>query len=707
MLKFVALHLRNVLFFKKVSVRLDQHPLTFILGRNWNAGGSTNAAGKSLLFSQIPELLFGSPIVGVKKDRLQNGTVALDLVRDDVRYRIIRTLTKSKEKLQILREDKDMEFRELAEARKFIVENLLGCSSEEFETRIYLDVQVPHPLIRGDTAQRKKFFTEFFRLNTHEGMLSLIRHEMRLAQQAKDQIIAYKETYTDLKKKLSTYPKTSVEMIQSKEQELKELASTVEKLRSVTAWEERIAEMSGSDKYRARSLIKPFTHARLKEKISQLEAKVERYEQQAESLEEYKAAKAFALSLKKQLNEARSILKDDIPVVNPQLKEKVISRVERLGSRLFEINQQLTGISKEIAALDKEDAPKICDKCGQPWPHKREENVDKKRARLKLEIKELKEQHRELEISLEKRTKKRDSLIRKEEARFQQEKLVTNLTTKWEQAKASVVSAQGKIQEEDMVDEDSIRDTRKFLATLTNNRSAIKALMEYEALPEKLKAKARKLDSYVASHLKAVEELAAMKHHSQERSSLKEQLTQLRDKIEKAERVAADADSLTLLAQAYSKKGMPTLMIKTICSRLEDVVNKYASYIFPEDYSFHFQLDTQFSITVTRKYQGKEVTSDVRKLSGAESRLFSILLLIGLLTFIPDSRRTNLLILDEPDASMGQETVELLLGFLKVLNKIVPNIVVITPRNYDPGEEAHLLTVVKKGTESKLVAGRA
>lgn len=706
MLQFVALHLRNVLFFKKVSVRLDENPLTFILGRNWNAGGSTNAAGKSLLFSQIPELLFGSPIVGVKKDRLQNGVVALDLIRDDVKYRIVRTLKKSKEKLQVLREGKDLEFRELAEARKFITESLLGCSSEEFETRIYLDVQVPHPLIRGDTAQRKKFFTEFFRLNTHEGMLSLIRHEMRLAQQAKDQITAHKESYDDLKKRWSIYPAVSAEDIANREKELQRLSNKIDSLRTVAALEDRISELTTSEQNRARKLVKPFTPEQLTREIKQLEAKIKAYEEQAEILAEYKTTEALVASLETQVDEAKNA-EENLPSFDPADKEKLLVRIEKLSGRRFEVNRQLTRMNRELAQLKEAlDVPKVCDKCGQPWPHKKEEGSAAKRKRLRFELEELRAEHDDLEAKLEKRSKKRDSLIRKEEARAQHDQTITRLLNRLKAAKKDLKTYGSKIDSEKAPDEDEVQQVRKFLTTLTNHKTSLIALMEYETLAPSLRREATRISERTAEHLKAVEELASMKHYRRERRSLRNQLQQVQDRIDTAERVAADADSLALLAQAYSKKGVPTLMIKTICSRLEDVINKYAAYVFPEDYSFHFQLDTQFSITVTRKYQGKELTSDVRKLSGAESKLFSILLLVGLLTFIPESRRTNLLILDEPDASMGQETVDLLLDFLKVLNKIVPNIIVITPRNYDPGEDAHIMTVVKKGTESKLVAGR-
>lgn len=696
MIRFVALHLRNVLFFKNVSVRLDQQPLTFILGRNWNAGGSTNAAGKSLLFSQIPELLFGEPIVGVKKDRLQNGIVALDLIKDDVPYRIVRTLTKGKEKLKVLRDNKDLEFREIAEARKFVVENLLGCSSEEFETRVYLDVQVPHPLIRGDTAARKRFFTEFFRLNTHEGMLSLIKHEMRQAADAKAQIMAFTESAEATSRQLAEYEQVTEEEIQEHEQKLIGLSDTIEKLRSIAALKERSDSLSSPVVNTARKLVKPFTPDQLQTTVRRLEKKVEAYEEQEAQYEEHAELQVEVKTLKVQLTK----LQEQSPSpVDEDRKNKIAARVRKHSDQVRSLRQQIEESEERLSSAHK--TPKVCSTCGQPWPHKEHGKVDS--AKIKADLKSLKaeyresvDRHSELEAKME-TLNKRDwafkahaSSLEKAESSYEKKRRALRNVTKVEAP-----------------DKDTVNRTREFLSRLENNKAGLKALMKYELLPDTERSRVSNLDKLIAKHLKMVEKLASLKHVAEERAKLEKILKQVHARIAVLEKTAADAENLQLLAQAYSKKGMPTLMIKTICSRLEDVINKYASYVFPEDYSFSFQLDTQFSITVTRKYQGKEVTSDVRKLSGAESKLFSILLLIGLLTFIPESRRTNLLILDEPDASMGQETVDLLLQFLKVLNKIVPNIIVITPRNYDPGEEANIMTVVKKGTESKLVEGRA
>ena len=149
------------------------------------------------------------------------------------------------------------------------------------------------------------------------------------------------------------------------------------------------------------------------------------------------------------------------------------------------------------------------------------------------------------------------------------------------------------------------------------------------------------------------------------------------------------------------------ILIKSLCSSLEQQVNKYSKLILPEDYTFTFELDTNFSILVTRIHNSKAETSDVRKLSGAERKLFSLVLLISLLTFIPKSKRTNLLVLDEPTAAMGEDNKASLIRFLPVLQSIIPNIVVITPLDKQDYAVINpkVWTVQKRGLQSRIVEG--
>lgn len=701
MTRFKAIHLRNVLFYKKASIRLDKNPLTFIYGRNWNSSGSTNAAGKSLLFSQIPELIFGEPIIGVKRDRLRNGSVALDLESKGVNYRVVRVLKNGKETMRVLREGEDMVFRELVEARKF-VQKLVGCNSpEEFESRIYIDVQAAHPLIRGDTAARKRFFTEFFRLNMHDGMLAIVRQEMRLAADAVARREVLAANLQEERSRLAAYEKVLDEDVAKHESRAKLLSSTIDDLRSVASLYDRVRHLDEAMVSKARKMVgKPFTAARLKEVMSAYSDQLQEREDQLDRYEQYRDA----ASRLKVLREEIQALEADAPSDEDKAK---ITKLTALVERIAELEKQQRDLSAEIGKVEDEiDSievpPKTCSKCGQPWPHKHDAkaNVERK-ANLRIAFKDLTEQARVLSHKLkdlrEKKNRVEGLAIRTDEYARRFDKL----RSQYRKAKET---AGEKVEEPDREGTKALRSQLRFLQ---EHRESIHDLIKYQSLSESDRKEAERLDELVSKHLRLVEKLAQMRHHKEERTLIKRRIVQIKQQIQEADKRTEDVENLKILAQAYSKKGVPNLMIRAICARLEEVVNKYASFLFSEDYSFSFQLDTQFVISVTRQYQGSTITSDVRKLSGAETRLFSILLLLGLLTFVPKARRTNLLVLDEPDASMGDENIELLMRFLAVLNKVIPNIVVITPKKYDIPENAVVYTVVKKGTESRLVNGSA
>jgi DNA repair exonuclease SbcCD ATPase subunit len=99
-------------------------------------------------------------------------------------------------------------------------------------------------------------------------------------------------------------------------------------------------------------------------------------------------------------------------------------------------------------------------------------------------------------------------------------------------------------------------------------------------------------------------------------------------------------------------------------------------------------------------------SSDVRYFSGAESRLFAIVFLLAILPMIPDSRRTNILILDEPTANMDDAALEIFRDvLLPQLQKIVPSVIVVSPNPEIVPQHAPVFTVLKKNGKSKLLKG--
>jgi DNA repair exonuclease SbcCD ATPase subunit len=132
------------------------------------------------------------------------------------------------------------------------------------------------------------------------------------------------------------------------------------------------------------------------------------------------------------------------------------------------------------------------------------------------------------------------------------------------------------------------------------------------------------------------------------------------------------------LSEAYGPRGIRVAAIKNLAQLYCNNLNRYASLVFRERYIFSIQIQNrEFQLLVHR---AKKHLSDVRYLSGAESRLFSLLSLLALLPLLPDNLRSNICILDEMEANLSRSSRELFVReFLPVLQKMVPNIFIITP----------------------------
>jgi DNA repair exonuclease SbcCD ATPase subunit len=193
----------------------------------------------------------------------------------------------------------------------------------------------------------------------------------------------------------------------------------------------------------------------------------------------------------------------------------------------------------------------------------------------------------------------------------------------------------------------------------------------------------------------------ALRERLQERKALRAKIADIEAQLD-------DIDALDVLDKAFSSStGVKQMVINTICRSLEAQVNKYAKFLFPEDYLFEFDLATQFNITCTRTLGDTQLVSDVRRLSGAEAGLFNLVLALSLMSFLPPAKRCSVLVLDELNANFGPDVNQSFIRFLSVLNKVIPHIIVITPKSEDNyGEDVRYFTVVKRHNASTIVSGR-
>jgi len=192
------------------------------------------------------------------------------------------------------------------------------------------------------------------------------------------------------------------------------------------------------------------------------------------------------------------------------------------------------------------------------------------------------------------------------------------------------------------------------------------------------------------------EDLAKAYSESQHYQRVKEEVTQIQDKLAQFSAQLQDREALDALMEATSKTGIRIPILQHIAEILSTNMNNRAYLLFPEKTRFKMVV-TEGSLDILVKRSSGAVCS-VRNLSGAQKRMFVLLFLIARLPLIPRSKRSNLLILDEPTANLDPISQELFIQFLPVLNTVIPSIIVITPTTEEYNASREYVIVKSKGT---------
>jgi len=723
-LVFHSITLIDFPFFKKQTFVLDSGHINLVLGQNFNGGGSSNpnGAGKSLFFSQIIEFITDEPVVGVKKDKIRRGTRILEFSKAGKRYKVTRSFSDGKEKITIERDGKDLKVREL-KAAKELIDNVIGLSREELYTFVYLDSQVGHPLIHGDTAVRKNFFVSFFKqFGILNNFRKIVAAQVDLCKSDLVRIEEAQGRMQGLKAKLPSTPLSKLKnAVASLQEESNSLASTIPVLVRANDVKEKYFSIKEKLQALCREIqVNSLEDIAVKRKelraigreLSHDQDLLDRYN---EWLKDNKLAAKRIQELEASIDLSVSAQQLATRIENLETKKSDISaKVRKARAVADELSEQVSQTDSNKKKLKHKiehlssDSGK-CPTCGGEYTDTSVvEDLAAARAKLKAET----QKYKELTASID----TANAELEAESGRLP--RLASKISDLQEQLGlmeeySKLKTSSTKVPNKPKRSQEQITQGLSNVDTVLDQLSSMVPMFE-------LRSEWMSVDSHIKANLKTLDlaainsrmsdlssRLAAASVEYELASSLRTEIAEISDRISELNSRVENLDALKVLESAFSKKGIEMILIKSLCASLEQQVNKYSKLIFPEDYTFTFELDTNFSILVTRVHNSRAETSDVRKLSGAERKLFSLVLLISLLTFIPKSKRSNLLVLDEPTAAMGEDNKASLIRFLPVLQSIIPNIIVITPLDKQDYAVINpkVWTVQKRGLQSRIVEG--
>jgi len=731
MFRVESLTLKDVPLFKNQTFKFEDG-ISVVYGLNKANGSSSknaNAAGKSYFFSSISDIAFGTPIVGEAADRMKSGTRRLSYSYKGKKVRIVRS---GATKIKLIVDGKPLNARTAPIAKQYLAK-LMPYSEEEFRTFVFQDSRVPHPLVMGTTAERKRFFTSFFRLDEIDQFRKRISRELSELKQVRS---AYNEIVASIKLIRAEQDDSSLDDLTSKldiaNSKLSKARKFIEKQQEIR----RLVEFRERSKGQIESFLKlvpDATEEQLENTINQIRDRMSSLEEEKHLAQEWRY---YEQDLKR-YKEARSSISKALSKLLSFGYDRALSKLEKQEARYQRFCSERSLVEKALSTLIKvrkpvrdpkdvepseldnllaqerslkhqlEHARKfksgMCPTCGQTVKISKLSDLKDQLDALQSSIVDLEENER-----LQKQWKEY-KIYRKE--REQLELQLSNLVEV--DNPASLLRELRSLPELPTKPEGSPKDTKELEEKLVSLKDKLRlleffrphldTLIQVQSLTDEQIASSGE-DRYDVNALTAkvaslTAKLEVYKNNERKCRDLRERRMELKSKLKREQ-------ALTFLMQAYSDKAIKRMMINNISRTLSATLNKYAKLVFPEDYTFEFDFKTQFAILVHRKYGKKTSTSDVRKLSGAECKIFTLILILSMLTFVPPERRSSLLILDEPSANFSKETQEAFASLLPVLNKVIPCIVIITPKIEERYHGAREFTVVKslQGT-STIVEG--
>lgn len=713
MLNIKALAVKNYGPFVKQTVFEFKPGISVIYGLNQTSGvnsKNSNWVGKSLFFNSLSELLYDEPIVGQKSDKVKSGSRSV-ILQDKKHTLQITKISGKREQIKIKYDGSEIEHLTKTKALEYI-QSKWKLDKTEFESFIHLDSRIPHPLVMGSSTERKHFFDSFFKLSVIDDERRLYISELRKLQSVRtafDELkIVYKsqkrlviddEELSKLKSKLKTL-KSKREKINSKLEEAKEY----QRLKAIHD------SVGSTDYHDVDSQIQ-----KLKDKIKSLESTLD----QAIDYEQYKKEKARYIKITANLSEFakskdREKLKKGASLYS-EYKTELRLKTEDLDdlsepdivrkpkAKRVDSNELLairSNLSHQISHAEKFKTG-ICPTCGQKVKH---QNLDELKEKL-VEI--------ESQIRDSKQWQLYDAYV-EESIKYSQESeslkvQIAELTAKCNKFK-KYADAYSEVQsipsKPEKVEKPSI-ERDKCESIIDECKSKLHSLLAVQPYADDLiKFENWKgvtdFDYSVASSI--AEDIARLEAKLQNDESARLQLQKTKTRLKELKSKLNDEPLLKDLIEIFSDKVIKKAMVTQISAKLCELLNSYSSLVFDQDYKFNLIWDTQLQLICTRTVGKQQLTSDVRKLSGAESKLFTIILVLSLLSFIDPLKRPKTIILDEPTANLSNETTQAFIKLLGLLKQVVPSIVVITPRD-DVYPDSMCYTVVRTKNGSTIKEG--
>lgn len=755
------IHLRDVGVYKELDIdTLDSEGFATICGKNLdspNVKDNTNGVGKSLLFGAIPTLLYeADPLALKKKDKgnmLSKGSV-IDLSWESPLGGIVR-IEQTAKSYKVYYNGEDQKVGRQDVARSWIAKHW-PLSKDEFYSYAYIQSQIPHPFQRAQPADRLKYLTSLFNLDVFDNIRMALKKKLDLAKDAETESKGLADMLDVTQRKQNA--------LSIHAEEKNTLAKIIKQSDKMKARRNELSEQLielGTQRSNARKYEK-LKHqldtlgiecSDLKGELNALRGELiehDRYDDYVEALEEYQQELADVKKKIKALGDVTGLDNKKLRKEHGRLvkeEESLEALLEKVDEQQEEYDEWREAVDKLSKKLSKLKAPKrtqeeaqdaraeskaivqayrafeehdhdgnSCPTCGQDVDLKAMARAATKAQAIidecieAIDYHKLNDQLTELKAEKVKKPKhKRKDLERQLKAvgtaldaieeQFETAKKYEKLVAKRDALKKPKAVKQPKKARK------TIKNRIKDLEILKDLRAALKAVGEPEdpfyLLDGRYKKVSAEVEKLITDIEKKERKAQNIQMRIQEHEHYEETLRELRSKLADLQPLIDKRKVFEVLYKAYSNNALKLKAVEGRIKQIEKKLNEYSGLVFPEP--MHFELFTTkqgVGATVTRLVSKK--TTDIAIMSGAETNCFRLLFAVAIMPFIPANRRTNFIVLDEPENSCSDATRDhIVKNFLPILKQIIPNVYWITPLDVEHFSD-NQWTITKQGGVSKL-----
>ena len=699
------LRIRNMRTYGSQDLELDNRGVVSMQG--------VNGSGKSTVWHLIEALIYGTTPSGHSKDELtmydKDASLELDLSRSNVDYTAGITRKKGKWTYS-LKGPKDAEFtqKHRSEDTGKEIRRLFWLTRPEFNGSVLLNQNAMHVLILGKPAERKKYISDFFGIDSRfDQVLDEVKAEITRAESEISKLSGFAQNKQLL---LEEFLKLNPEDPGDYEVEHTTIQSKIAKVRledaefanDLKTWNQfdtwnveasrfpNAAQLIPDAEAKIAKIVniisdnkKAVTHNKLiKEQIQkkdELELELLKYES-VKGLEQSKVITRYhELTGIESAYLKNSQYRKELSSLTPPLKkidtDVMQSSITRLQSEVYSLRQKITAISSGN-----------CPTCGSSF---RSEDLTKFKYDLEEKESDLESLSADLKV-LQKKNQVFDRCEQlkdflKNDVEFSQdmrsELLVVEDQLSNLQKREKVKHLLEQFKNLNILEEVDTSDLESQLSelqqSLTLIRSSYKAQMQ---MPAKLPAinrdgieSGRTKFSVILNNLnsessRVSQVIGTIRAEIRQKEKFEKQIAELDEQLVKLPDLRQELMFWEKMEVAYGPKGIRLKQLKSIMDMVLERLPYYVSKMFNEKgLRFKHECDAgNIEIFAIREGPEQAFWHDIATMSGGEQKKLSVCLVLTLAECVSSQKRTNLITLDEIDANLDEQ------GRYMFVNELLP-----------------------------------